>query len=326
MNYTRISQVERKQMERWRQEESKSIREIGRLLGRAASTISRELRRDEESGGYGAVQAQRQAERKAKRSGPRVWTEGMKEEVKEKLEEGWTPEIISQRARKQGRRFVCKESIYQSIYRDAKQGGRQWEKLPRAGRKRRRRCPRKEGRGRGVIPFRRDIDQRPAQVEKREEGGHWEGDLINGAPGSGHLVTLVERRSRFTLVGRVQAKQAGAVRGQIIRSLRRARPMLRTLTLDNGKEFAEHRRIEAGAGVTVYFAKPYHSWERGSNEQVNGLIRRMYPKGTSFAGIGPDQLRQIERNLNTRPRKCLGWKTPEEEMTILLAQAAPVAA
>jgi IS30 family transposase len=100
----------------------------------------------------------------------------------------------------------------------------------------------------------------------------------------------------------------------------------KTLTVDNGKEFAQHRRVEADTGVKVYFARTYHSWEQGSNEQVNGLNRRMYPKGTSFAKLGQDSLRQIERRLNTRPRKCLGWKTPEEEMAVLLARAAPAAA
>lgn len=254
-----------------------------------------------------------------------MWTEERWKEVTEKLPEGWTPEVISQRARKEGRRFVCKESIYQRIYREARQGGSKWESLPRAGRKRRRRCPRKEGRGRGVIPFRRDIAERPAQVESREEGGHWEGDLINGAGGSGYLVTLVERRSRLTLVGRVDTKEAGQVSKQIVRLLRRA-GVRKTLTLDNGKEFAQHRAIEADTGVNVYFARPYHSWERGSNEQVNGLIRRIYPKGVSFAGLGRDELKKLELKLNKRPRKCLGWRTPEEEMAIVLERAAPAAA
>lgn len=325
MKYTRITYLERKQIRRWRQEENRGIREIGRLLDKAPSTISRELKRNRGESGYRPGQAQEKAEQRAKRAGPRVWTEERWKEVTEKLPEGWTPEVISQRARKEGRRFVCKESIYQRIYREARQGGSKWESLPRAGRKRRRRCPRKEGRGRGVIPFRRDIAERPAQVESREEGGHWEGDLINGAGGSGYLVTLVERRSRLTLVGRVDTKEAGQVSKQIVRLLRRA-GVRKTLTLDNGKEFAQHRAIEADTGVNVYFARPYHSWERGSNEQVNGLIRRIYPKGVSFAGLGRDELKKLELKLNKRPRKCLSWRTPEEEMAIVLERAAPAAA
>lgn len=325
MNYTRITYVERKQIKRWLQEDNKGIREVARLLKRSPSTISRELRRNTGGRGYRAGQAQEKASSRAKRPGARKWKEWMWEEVKVKLLKGWTPEIISQRARKEGREFVCRESIYRRIYADGKKGGRIWESLPRAGRKRRRRCPRKEGRGRGVIPFRRGIEERPAQVEDRIEAGHWEGDLINGSSGSGHLVTLVERRSRLVLVGWVDSKEAGKVREQISHLLRRA-GVLRTLTLDNGKEFAQHRLVEADTGVKVYFARPYHSWERGSNEQVNGLIRRMHPKGSSFAHLGSKECRKIEQSLNSRPRKCLGWQTPEEEMAILLAQAASAAA
>jgi IS30 family transposase len=127
-------------------------------------------------------------------------------------------------------------------------------------------------------------------VDSRQRVGDWEGDLINGAPGSGHLVTLVERRTRYVRVGYVRSKEAGPVQREISRLLRGHKKTAKTLTLDNGKEFMHHRSIERQTGAVVYFAKPYHSWERGSNENANGLIRRKYPKGSSFEGMGRKQL------------------------------------
>jgi len=322
MKYTRMTYVERQQLYRWKQEKI-SINQIAQRLGRSPSTISREIKRNSGQAGYRPKQAQSKAEQKAKRPGPRAWNDEMWAEVQEKMQtKQWTPEIISQRARMEGRAFVCKESIYQKLYKHAREGGRLWEHLPRARRKRRRRCPRKDGRARGKMPFRRDIDERPPQVDTRQQAGHWEGDLVAGAAGGGHVVSLVERRTRYTLLGRVDSKDAGEVRKQMVRSARRVgKRLFKTLTLDNGKEFSQHRGIERDTGVMVYFAKPYHSWERGSNENTNGLIRRLYPKGSDFSGLGPQEQRRIEKWLNTRPRKCLGWKTPEEQMARELAQA-----
>jgi len=316
-----MTYVEREQLKRWKQEKM-SHAQIARLLGRSPSTISRELKRNSGQKGYRPKQAQSKAEQRACRSGPRVWTDAMWEEVREKMQNWqWTPEIISERARKEGRRFVCKESIYQRLYVEAREGGELWKHLPRAGRKRRRRCPRREGRGRGKIPFRRDIDERPKEVDTRKEAGHWEGDLVNGTPGSGHMVSMVERRTRYTLVSWVGSKDAAPVSEQLICTARRVdKRLFKTLTLDNGKEFARHRCVERKSGAKVYFAKPYHSWERGSNENANGLIRRLYPKGRDFSGIGPQEQRALEAWLNKRPRKCLGWRTPEEQMAIELAR------
>ena len=321
MKYTRMTYVERQQLKRWKQEKMSNA-QIARLLNRSPSTISREIKRNSGQKGYRPRQAQSKAEQRACRSGPRVWTDAMWEEVQEKMQTWqWTPEIISGRARKEGRRFVCKESIYQRLYEHAREGGELWKHLPRSGRKRRRRCPRQEGRGRGKIPFRRDIDERPKEVESRKEAGHWEGDLINGSPGSGHIVSMVERRTRYTLLGWVGGKDADSVSEQLICAARRVdNGLFKTLTLDNGKEFAGHRFVERESGAKVYFAKPYHSWERGSNENVNGLIRRLHPKGSDFSGVDAEEQRALEAWLNKRPRKCLGWRTPEEQMAIELAR------
>ena len=172
MAYKRITKEERILIHRW-SKENKSINEIGRLLNRSPSSISREIIRNTGGKGYRPKQAHSKAQERAKRSGRRLFTVEMELHVVECLKRGWTPDIISNRARHEGRPFVCKETIYQYIYEDAKNGGNLWEYLPRAKRKRRRRCPRQEGRGRGKIPNQRRIDTRPKEVESRKVVGHW---------------------------------------------------------------------------------------------------------------------------------------------------------
>ena len=153
-----------------------------------------------------------------------------------------------------------------------------------------------------------DIDQRPAVVETRSRIGDWEADLVCGAGASGYLVTLLERVSRRVLIGYTATKFADTVATEILRLLRDE--VVATITFDNGKEFAEHERIAASLDCTCYFATPYHSWERGANENVNGLIRQYFPKKTSFADITAAQIALVQNRLNTRPRKCLGFRPP----------------
>ena len=312
MAYSRVTREERNHIYRWRQE-GLGVRAIAARLWRSASSISRELARNMGKRGYRPKQAHLLAQERALRPGPRRFTEDVRLEAEARLREGWTPELISGRARLEGRAWVCKETIYKHIYADAKLGGDLWTYLPRSRRKRRRRCPRQEGRGRGRIPNQRMIDMRPASVETRRQAGHWEGDLINGAHETGNLVTLVERTTRFTLVGWTDSKEAATVRAVIEARLALLPLTLRlSVTFDNGKEFAQHEALARSLGLDVYFAKPYHSWERGTNENTNGLIRRLHPKQSSFAGIGQAELDRIDTYLNDRPRKCLGWMTPRE--------------
>jgi IS30 family transposase len=321
MAYKRVTEEERRLIYRWRQD-NESVREMGRRLGRAASSISREVERNTGGRSYRPKQAHEKAQERAMRPGPRSFTEEVRADAESRLREGWTPEIISERARLDGRASVCKETIYKYIYADAKAGGDLWEKLPRARRKRHRRCPRHDGRGRGKIPNQRMIDTRPAEVETRASVGHWEGDLINGAHTTGNLVTLVERNTRFTLVGRTDTKEAMEVTLDICGLFAEMHPASRlSLTLDNGKEFAHHEEIARKTDMDVFFAMPYHSWERGTNENTNGLIRRLHPKKSSFSGIGEAELKRIDIFLNDRPRKCLGWMTPREKMAAFLACA-----
>lgn len=321
MTYKRVTEGERRLIYRWSREGC-GIREVARRLGRAASSISREWIRNRGRKGYRPKQAHWKARERARRPGPRRFTEVVCLEAEKRLREGWTPEIISGRARLEGRAWVCKETIYKHIYADAKSGGDLWTHLPRAHRKRRRRCPRQDGRGRGRIPNQRMIDARPAEVASRRTVGHWEGDLVNGAPRTGNLATAVERKTRFTVLGRTDTKEAGEVTPVFCAMFAQIpKPARLGLTLDNGKEFAGHEELARMTGLDVFFTWPYHAWERGTNENTNGLIRRLYPKGSSFADIGKSELQRIDRYLNDRPRKCLGWKTPREAMSVFLASA-----
>jgi len=321
VTYTRVTEIERSQIYALRQA-GKGNNEIARIIGRDKGTVSREVRRNMGQKGYRHQQAHRKAGERAKRPGPRRFTEEVRRDVEEKLRKGWTPEIICGRAKLEGRAHVCKETIYKHVYEDAKAGGELWKNLPRAKRKRKRRCPRQEGRGRGVIPGRRGIETRPPEVELRITVGHWEGDLVVGANATGYLVTLVERVTRYTLVGWSATKEADEVKSVIIRLLAAVGVACTGITFDNGKEFARHAEIAKALKADVFFARPYHSWERGTNENTNGLIRRLYPKSESFASIGGEDLRRIDTFLNDRPRKCLGWKTPREVMAAFLAAAA----
>jgi len=321
MAYSHVTEEERKHIYEWRQD-GLGFRVIAKLLRRAASTIVRELHRNSGQRGYRHAQANELAKARACRPGPRTFSEEMRKDVEQRIRAGETPEMIHGRVLLEKRPMVCKERIYQYIYADAKGGGNLWKSLPRAKRKRHRRCPRKDGRGRGQIPDQRRIDTRPAIVETRERVGDWEGDLVAGALGTGNLVTIVERKTRFSLIGRVQNKDAKEVSNKVSDLFAEVPVQARhTVTFDNGKEFAFHKEMARQNVIDVFFAHPYHSWERGTNENTNGLIRRLYPKQSSFAIIGVTELARIDHYLNDRPRKCLGWSTPREALNVFLANA-----
>jgi len=321
MAYKRVTAWERTLIYQWKQAGC-GIQETARRLNRPASCISREFKRNTGFRDYRPKQAQAAAMARALRPGPRRFTEEVRLDAEARIKEGWTPEMIGQRARLEGRSWVSKETIYKHVYADAKGGGTLWKHLPRAKRKRHRRCPLLERLGRGRIPNQRMIDTRPPEVETRQTVGHWEGDLINGAHETGNLVTLVERNTRFTLVGRTDSKEAGEVTRVICALFETLPQKVRSgITFDNGKEFSHHEEIARNTHMDVYFARPYHSWERGTNENRNGMIRRLHPKKSSFAGIGDTELKRIDRFMNERPLKCLGWMTPREKMTLFMVSA-----
>src|SRR5574344_940127 len=196
--------------------------------------------------------------------------------------------------------------------------------LPRGHRKRHKRGKSYAGAGRGRIPGRIDIDLRPKSVENRARAGHWEGDLINGLRGTGNLVTVVERMSRFTLVGYSATKETDAVMA-VFKALLRDLPqeMVQSLTLDNGKEYAKFKVLVRDCGLDVFFAKPYHSWERGPNENRNGVVRIVLPKGSLFDNITKEHMERIDRLLNDRPLRCLGWRTPRRRSRTMRSRIVP---
>ena len=275
------------------------------------STICRELKRNAGQRGYRPRQAQhlaveRQQERACRpRISPDLWLE-----VESKLREQWSPQQISGRlAFEQGAR-VSHERIYQYIYADKRRGGTLHQHL-RCQKQRRKRYGSGRSR-RGQIPLRRCISERPAIVDQRVRIGDWEGDTIVGKGHQQAIVSLTERFSRFTLLHKVERATAPAVSAAIIEKLRPLAALVFTLTTDNGKEFALHQQIAATLQAEYYFAHPYASWERGLNENTNGLVRQYCPKKSDFSRLDQEEVEAIAHRLNHRPRKILNYRTPFE--------------
>ena len=230
--------------------------------------------------------------------------------INEKLHLQWSPEQISGWLKKQGRESVSHETIYKYIWRNKKKGGSLYRQLRHNGKKYNKRS--KGTAGRGCIPNRVDIDQRPALVEEKRRIGDWELDTIIGANHDGAVVSMVDRSSKLTKLAKVSRKTSTEVSLALINKLGPLSLHVHTLTSDNGKEFAVHEKIAHILEADFYFAKPYHSWERGLNEHTNGLVRQYFPKKTQFSGISQAELDGVEKLLNQRPRKILGFKSPEE--------------
>ena len=309
MNYTHLTQAERYQIAILN-EAGHEQSEIARVMNRHPSTIGRELRRNRGQRGYRAKQAHEftQARMRACVNGPRI-SEQTWAFVDERLGELWSPEQICGRLRQRGLPSASHEAIYQRIYADRRNGGT----LHRALRCQKARRKRYGGRERrGSIPNQVSIEQRPAIVNRRRRFGDWEGDLVIGAGQQQALVTLNERKSRYSLIAQVPCKTAQAVSDTMISLLTPFAACVHTLTTDNGKEFAQHERIAGTLDAQFFFAHPYASWERGANENMNGLIRQFFPKKMRFQSITCKDIELAMHRLNHRPRKCLGFKTPHE--------------
>lgn len=310
--YHRLTDENRTLIYRWRQE-GKPMREIARLLNVAPSTISREIERNSGQRGYRPRQASQMARDRVRTRArrPRRLTDAIWKEATERLSDGWSFDMVCGRAEKDGRAHVCRETLYRRYFAGQKRG-EVLPPLPRSHRRRHRRSV-KTTAGRGHIPNRTDISQRPRSIDARRRFGHWEGDLVCGLKGTGYFVTLVERKSRYALVARVPTKETEVVMQAVVRILGGLpAAWLKTLTFDNGKEFSRHEIVSGALGVNVFFARPYHSWERGTNENRNGVIRRVFPKGSSFADVQPEQMTRIDSLLNDRPMRRLDWRTPRE--------------
>jgi IS30 family transposase len=230
--------------------------------------------------------------------------------VEEKLKLQWSPEQISGRLKIERATRISHETIYKHIWSDKRKGGFLYKHLRHHGKKYNHRS--KGSAGRGCIPNRVDIDQRPPIVEEKIRVGDWELDTIIGADQDGVIVSMVDRHSKFTYLIKALNKTAASVRDGIVEKLRPVRDFVYTLTSDNGKEFAYHEEITNILQADFFFAKPYHSWERGLNEHTNGLVRQYLPKGTQFSSCSQELINAIETQLNQRPRKALDFQTPQE--------------
>ena len=275
-------------------------------------TISREIARNSGKRGYRPKQANEQAlERRQKAEKHCRMTNDVKARVVEYLQQDWSPEQISGYLKLSGGNWVSHETIYLFVLEDKINGGELYKHLRHHGKKRKKRYGSIDRRGQ--IKDRVSIDQRPKIIEKRERIGDWEIDLIIGKNHKQAVVTIVDRLSLMTLIGKVDRKQAELVTGATIKLLK---PYKRhgalSITGDNGKEFSGHKDISKALGVDFYFAHPYSSWERGTNENTNGLIRQYFPKGTEFNDVDERKCGFIMDRLNNRPRKCLGYRTPKE--------------
>ena len=307
-----------------------SIREIARRLDRHHSTISRELRRNGPPAGfswpywYDAAQARCNACKAKPRHHRRLRDAELYQYVAQRLRAHWSPQAIAGRIRldypAELRMRISVECIYRWIFRDAQAGGQLYRFLCLGHRRRRKQ--RRYGSLRGLIPNRVSIAQRPAVVDKRRRFGDWEGDTVYGRRTRICLLTQVERKSRYLIAAKVCDRRAHSVAAcKIAQFSALPRQWRRTLTLDNGKEFAAFQQVEQATGLRVFFADPYCAWQRGANENTNGLLRRYYPKGTDFSQVTDDELAFVVHALNNRPRKCLGYRTPFEVVQHALSGA-----
>lgn len=288
------------------------IGEIARRLGRHPSTIYRELTRNASvhDGWYRASHAVEKASGRQKRSRRNLrYTAFAFPAVERLLRSDFSPEQIVGRLRMEGREVMSHETIYRWIWRDKKNGGTLWCHLRGARKQRRKRYAAKDSRGR--LAGKAMIGERPKVVERRSRIGDWEIDTVHGQ-GKAGVVTVVERRSglvRIGKIGNISVEQTGK---RTIRMLSRDKGRIRTITADNGSEFHGYQNIERALGAKIYFATPHHSWERGTNENTNGLIRQYLPKGMDLENLTQTACTKIAEILNNRPRKRLGYKTPNE--------------
>ena len=304
MTYKHLSQAERYQIHAL-MKAGHDQSQIAKLLDRHKSTISRELSRNTGSRGYRPKQACEMSADRAQhsRNAPTVepW---VREAACALLCIQWSPEQIASQLP------ISHETVYQHVYADKAQGGTLWKHLRCQKQKRKRYASGRDRRGQ--IPNRRPLSERPLHIEARRQVGHWECDTVIGASHKGAVVTMVERKSGYAVMAKVEKKTSELVSSAIVDKLQPLAARMKTLTFDNGKEFAGHAHIDQQLQSTAYFARPFASWERGSNENLNGLLRQYVPKKRAMSTVSDEEIRMIQNRLNNRPRKRLGFKTPAE--------------
>lgn len=294
---------------------------IARTIGKDKSVISREIKRncDKRNGAYKYELAQKKCEDRHKNKAKKIsFTVSVQQLVCEGLTEFYSPEQIVGNAKKKGLICVSAERIYQYIWLDKRQNGKLYKNLRTQGKRYRKRGASKDKRG--MIVGRVDISKRPLVVEKRERLGDLEIDTIIGKNHKGAILTINDRVTGALKMKKLNSKDANELGLETIKILEEWRPFIKTITSDNGKEFAAHQMISDELNIDFYFARPYHSWERGSNENLNGLIRQYIPKKTDFATITDEYVEFVEKKLNNRPRKRHNFETPNQIFTQLINQ------
>lgn len=295
--------------------QGKGCAEIAKILGRSRSTIWREFRRNVHRNGcrryytytkaHQKALARRGRSRRNRHFTPEEWGH-----IESRLGLLWSPEQIAATLKLDGVMSISHETIYQHIWADKAAGGHLYRHLRQVGKLKRKRYGQKDSRGR--LAGKRMITERPPAIERRNRMGHWEIDTVLGTGSKDSIVTLVERKSGYVEIAKVEARTVDCVNREIIAMVNRQHRRVKTITSDNGTEFHGYKTIEAATKATFYFAHPYHSWERGTNENTNGLIRQYLPKGKSMKGLTQAVCDMIARQLNDRPRKRLEYQTPRE--------------
>ena len=300
-----------------------SQKKIAKRLKVDTSTICRELKRNQGKKGYRFQQADKLASNRRSTASrrPICMTPENIEIINAKLSEGWSPEQISGRLKLEGIMQVSHESIYRHIWADKRQGGKLYTYLRHGGKKYNHRSSTKAGRG--CIPNRVDIKERPAIVERKSRVGDWEGDTLIGAKHQGAILSHVDRKSKYTVLGKLRAKTAK----NVVLAAKKCLSGLpvRTITYDNGKEFSEHQSLARALKAKCFFATPYHSWERGLNEHTNGLVRQYIKKSSNLSQVPKSKIKHVESLLNNRPRKVLEYQTPIEVLSKALKKMGGIA-
>ncbi len=311
MSYTQLTREQRYQIYALNKAGHNQT-EMASIIGVHKSTLSREVRRNRGQRGYRPKQAQtsacarkqQQTRAAAARIEPATWLQ-----IESLVRKDWSPEQVSGHLKREQKISVSHERIYQHIYADKAAGG---------GRHRHLRCQKKRRKRdgsydrRGQIPQRTSIEERPKIVESRRRIGDWEADTIIGQQHQQAILSLVERKSKLCLLKRVARNTAQAVEQAISELLQPVSAQVHTITSDNGREFANHHAIATQLQASFYFAHPYASWERGTNENTNGLVRQYFPKKSDFSKISDQEIEQVMERLNNRPRKTLGFRTPHQ--------------
>ena len=310
MSYKQLSLEERHYIEVERRNGT-SQKDIAAALNRSPSTLSRELSRNKGQRGYRYKQANNKAiERHREKPKEIKVTDVIKLEISKLVRLDWSSEQVAGRLKIDGIVSLHHETIYQFVLSDKKQGGDLYTHLRHQAKPYRKRYG--SAHNRTGIPNRVDIDQRPEEANNRERVGDWETDTIIGKGHQGAILTLDDRLSKLRLAAPLEGKKAEYVVAAMKKLLAPIKEHVHTITFDNGKEFTRHEEIAKEVDCKTYFAKPYHSWERGQNENANGLLRQYFPKAMSLLGVTVREVVDAVHKLNNRPRKCLGFKTPYE--------------